>query len=139
MSSDVGTFLQRVADDADDFLRFSINSSYYSLMGDFCQNALSSSASSAKAPQCSRADRLVRHFDGSYKLVGGTPEDRATAGGQVFGYVFVILHCLWFLNGEKLMPLSGRGVVDCIHGGGNFLHITVMPRAYTYKPVAVGG
>jgi hypothetical protein len=70
--SDVGSFLQRVAafdcfpaecdkadqtfaDDADDLLRFSINSSYYSLMGDFCQNALSSSASSAKAPQCSRA------------------------------------------------------------------------------------
>jgi len=94
--SDVGSFLQRVAafdcspaecdkadqtfaDDADDLLRFSINSSYYSLMGDFCQNALSSSASSAKAPQCSQAEPcLVRHFDTPYELVGGTPEDRAT-------------------------------------------------------------
>ena len=119
LSSDVGTFLQMVAaincfpaecdeadqafaDDADDLLRFSINSSYYSLMGDFCQNALSSSASSAKAPQCSRAEPRL-------------------------------------LNGEKLMSLSGRGLVDCIHGGGNFLHITATPRAYTYKPVAVGG
>ena len=28
----------------------------------------------------SRAEpRLVRHFDGPYELVGGTPEDRATA------------------------------------------------------------
>ncbi len=35
------------------------------------------------------------------------------AGGQ---YVFVILRCLLFLDGEKLIPLNGRGLVDCSLG-----------------------